>query len=303
MIHRRATIFFVFCLTVIFLASGCTATRMISRDITGKGGRLKKKIAFLPISNKPGYDGALRKSARAYLKAFVERSCDDLIVVDSQKSRDLLAEISHLPSGQIDNLALAERGRTLGLNVLLEESISGLEGVQGKCGIWGFRERCMLVKLSVSIKGYDIESGAILFEEVLQEMIEVSEPDWRDIKEGRAYRKDLADRLLAETVSEISKRTCEWVADAPWKGYTTYVSGNTFAITAGEDVGLVEGDILEVFGMREPIKGHAGQSYMVSGPKVGELKIISVHRNRAEAEATADLGSDLQEISHVKLKQ
>lgn len=302
MIRRRATIVFVFCLTAIFLAVGCTATRMISRDITGKGGRLKKKIAFLPISNKQGNDVALRKSARAYFKAFVERSCDDLVVVDSLESRDLLAEISHLPSGQIDNLGLAKRGRALGLNVLLEESISGLESVQGKCGIWGSRERCMLVKLSVRVKGYDVESGAIMFEEVLQEMIEVSEPDWRDIKEGRAYRKDLADRLLAETVSEISRRTCESVADTSWKGYITYAFGNTFALTAGEDVGLAEGDILEVFGMREPIKGHAGQSYLVSGPKVGELEITSVYRNRAEAEATEDLGSDFQEISHVKLK-
>jgi hypothetical protein len=275
----------------------------MTKDITGKGGRLKKKIAFLPISNKPGYDGALRKSARAYLKGFVERSCDDLVVVDSQETRGLLAEVPRLASGQIDNLALAERGRALGLNVVLEEGISGLESVQGKCGIWGSRERCMLVKLSVSVRGYDIESGAVLFEEVLQEMVEVSEPDWRDIKEGRGYRKDLADGLLAETVSEISKRTCEWVADELWKGYITYVSGNTFTLTAGEDVGLAEGDILEVFGMSEPIKGHAGQSYLVSGPKVGELKITNVRRNRAEAEATGDLGSDLQKTSHVKLKQ
>jgi hypothetical protein len=303
MIHRKVTIFFVFCLTVIFLAIGCTAARMVTKDITGEGGRLKKKIAFLPISNKPGYEGTLSNSARGYIKAFVERSCDDLVFVDSQESRDLLAEITRFPSGQIDNLALAERGRALGLNVVLEESISGLEGVQGKCGTWGFRDRCMLVKLSVSVRGYDIESGAVLFEEVLQKMVEVSEPDWRDIKEGREYRKELADRLLAETLSEISKRTCERVGDTFWKGYITYAYGNTFALTAGEDVGLVEGDIVEVFGMGEAIKGHAGQFYLVSGPKVGELRIISVHRNWAEAEATGDLGDDFPEVSHVKLKQ
>ncbi len=302
MIRIKGTIFVVFCLAAIFLATGCAATKEITKDITGKGGRLKKKIAFLPTLNKTGYGGdALKESAIAHFKSFVESSCDDLVIIDSQETRNLLAGIPRLPSGQIDNLSLVKLGRTLGLNVVLEQVLSELECVADKRGIWGFRNTSMLVQLSVRIRGYDIENGSILFEEVAREEIEVSEHDWQNIKERRGYHNELADRLLAKTMPEICETACELVGNERWKGYITAVSENTFILTAGNDVGLAEGDVLEVFGMSEPIRGHAGQSYLVSGPKIGELKVTKVHRNRAEA--TGDLESDLEKSSHVKLKQ
>jgi len=79
------------------------------------------------------------------------------------------------------------------------------------------------------------------------------------------------------------------------------VSENTFTLIAGTDVGLTIGDVLEVFGTGDSIEGQAGQFYLVSGSKIGELRITKVHRNRAEA--IGILGSDLQKISYVKLKR
>jgi hypothetical protein len=302
MIHTKGPTFVVFCLAVIFLASGCAATNKIAKDITGKGGRLKTKVAFLPTSNKVGSAGEVfEKSARAYFKDFVERSCDHLIIMNSEETRDLLADIPRLPSGQIDNLALAELGRALGLNVVLEEGISELECVAYKRGFWGFRSTRTFAELSVSLRGYDIESGAILFEEAVRDEVEISERECEDVRGRNGHHTQLADPLLAKIIPELGEKGCELVGDQLWKGYIISASGHTFTLTAGSDVGLAEGDVLDVFGMGEPVKGHAGQSYLVSGPKIGELKITRVYGNRAEA--TGDLASDLQEISHVKLKQ
>jgi hypothetical protein len=302
MIRAKGTVFILFCLAAIFLSVGCAATKKITKDITGKGGRLKKKIAFLPTFNKTGYGGeAFAKLVRTNFKTSVESSCDDLIIIDSQETLNLLAEIPLLPSGRIDNMALAKLGRALGVSVVLEEGLSGLECLAEKRGIWGLRNTRMLVQLSVSLRGYDTESGAILFEEVVQGEVEVAESAWKDIKERTGFSKEVADRLLAQAMPEISERACDVIGSERWKGYVTSVSGNTFGLTAGRDVGLAEGDVLEVFGVSEPIKGDAGQSYFVSGPKIGELKITKVHGDRAEA--TRVLGSDLEKSSHVKLKE
>jgi hypothetical protein len=300
--RTKGTITIVLCLMTIFLAIGCATTKKITKDIIGSGKTLKKKTAFLPTVNKTGYGGKdFQEAARAHLDTFLKRFSDDLIIVDSPKTRSLLEQIPRLPSGQLDNLALAKLGRALGLNAVLEETLCEIECVADKCGIWGFRNACMLVQLSVRVRAYDIETGAILFDDVINDEAEVSERDWLDIKERRGYHKEVADRLLTKTTAGTCKRLCELLGNEPWKGYITSVSENTFTLIAGNDVGLAAGDILEVFGTSEPIKGQAGQFYLVSGSKIGELRTTRVHRDRAEA--IGILGSDLQKSSHVELKR
>lgn len=298
----KGTITIALCLMTIFLALGCATTKKITEDIMCNRKALKKKIAFLPIVNKTGYGGKdFQESARAHLKTFFDCFRDDLIIVDSPKTSSLLEQVHRLPSGQIDSFSLAHLGRTLGLNAVLEETLSEIECVADKCGIWGFRSVCMLVQLSVRVRAYDIETGAILFDEDVSDEVDVSEHDWQNIKERSGYHKEIADRLLTKTTARICKRLCEPLGNEPWKGYITSVSENTFTLIAGNDVGLAAGDILEVFGTSEPIEGQAGQFYLVSGSKIGELRTTKVHRNRAEA--IGILGSDLQKSSHVKLKR
>lgn len=301
-IQRKGIMAIAFSLMAIFLAIGCGATKKITKEIVGGGKVLKKKIAFLPTLNKTGYGGKdFPGSARAHLNTFLKRFCDDLTIIDSQKTRSLLEQIPRLPSGQIDNLALAKVGRALGLSAVLEESLSEIECVTDNRGIWGFRNACMLVQLSARVRAYDIETGAIIFDEVVNDEVVAPEHDWQDIREKSGYHKEIADRLLTKTTARICKRVCELLGNEPWKGYITSVSKNTFSLGAGNDVGLATGDVLEVFGMSEPIRGQGGQFYLASGLKIGELRVTRVHRNRAEA--IKILGSDLQKSSHVKLKQ
>jgi len=306
MIRTKVTTLVFFCFVAILLATGCATTKKISKeiakDITGRGGSLKKKIALLPSSNKMGYEAdPLAQLARPQFKSSLEKSCDDLLITDSEQTQNLLAEVPRFSSGRIDNLALAEVGKALGLNVVLEQTLSALKCVTDKRGIWGFRDTCMLVQLSVSVRGYDISTGAILFEEVVHDEVEVSENDWQSIMQRGEYNEEVAHQLLAKIMPEACERVCESIGNEHWKGYITSVTGSTFGLTAGRDVGLAEGDELEVFGMGESIRCNAGQSYLVSGPKIGELRITKVKENWAEA--TGDLESEPQKISHVKFKQ
>lgn len=302
MMRREVTVAIVFCLATVFFSIGCAATKKITKDITGKGGRLKKRIAFLPTVNKTGYGGdTFEASARAWVTDELNRSCDDLIIVDSEKTRNLPEQIPRLASGDLDNLALAKLGRALGLNAVLEEHLFRLECLAYKRGIWGFRDICKVVQLHVRVRVHDMETAAILLDEIVQEEVVVSEQDWQDIKDRRAYHKEITDHLLTEATPEICERVCELVGDRPWRGYFTSVSENTFTLSAGTDVGLNVGDVLEVFETGQPIKGQAGKVYFVSGPKIGEVQISKVFKDRAEAFGV--LRTQLDRISHVELKE
>lgn len=302
MIHTKGRMVLVFFLTALLLTTGCATTKKIAEDITGKGGRLKKKMAFLPaVYNTSSQDGVFPQIDGLRLKSLLEDSCEDLIILDSQKGDDLLSQIPRLSSGDVDNLALIETGRALGLNAILVESPSEIECLADKCGIWGFRHGCTFAELSVGLRAYDIETGAVLFYEVLRDKIEVSEQACQDIREGKGGQLDLAAQLVDKITSETCEKVCDRLGAEPWKGYLTPVAENTFSLPAGIDVGLSEGDVLEVFGASEPILGYAGQSYLVAGRKIGELRVTRVFLTHAEA--VGDLGDTSQQNNYVKLKR
>ena len=206
-----------------------------------------------------------------------------------------------LPSGQIDNLALANLGRIFGLSAVVNQTIGQMECLTEKRGIWGFRRICRLSRLSFRVRVYDIQTTAILLDEIVEEDVEVSEYDWDNIKTAHGYNKGMASRLLAKVTGKTGKMICECLAEEPWKGYIITGSDKTFTISAGTDVGLTVGDVLEVFGLGEPMKGQAGHLYVVSGPKIGEIKVTKVKKDRAEAAGI--LGYDLEQSSFVQLKR
>ena len=301
-IHIKGILTGFLCLISVLLVIGCATTKKITGDIMGEGMTLKKKIAFLPTVNNTGYGGKdFQESARVFLNTLLKRNCDNIINIDSPKIRDLLKQVPRLPSGQLDTMALANIGRTFGLNAVLEESLSEIECVEDKRGIWGFRDICTLAQLSVRIRAFDIETGAILIDEVVRDEVEVADFDWQGIKQRRGYHKETGARLLTKITPEISEKICDLLGNEPWKGYIASATEDAYTITAGKDVGLAIGDVLEVYGTREPIAGQAGQFYLVSGPKIGELRVAKVYKNRAEA--IWILGSGLQNSSYVKLKR
>jgi hypothetical protein len=291
-----------FCFVVVLLTIGCATTKKITADITGHGGGLKKKIAYLPTVNKTGYGGdVFKESARAQFNNTLSSFCDDVIIVDSEKIRGLLEEIPRLPSGQLDTLVLAKLSRALGLNTVLEEDLFLLECLDDKRGIIGFRDDCKIVQLHLRVRVYDVETAAVILDEIVRDDVVVSEKEWLEIKERREYHEEIATHLLKKTTAEICERVCELVSEKPWKGYFTSVSENTYVVSAGSDVGLEVGDVLEVFEAGEPIKGRGGQVYLVSGPKIGEVHIRKIFNDRAEAYGTLRISFD--RISHVKLKE
>ncbi len=293
-----ASLYFVGCL---FLP-GCATTEKITADILGKGRRLSKKISFLPPVNGSGYGGEdFQQAAAAQLKAFLSRRCDNLRIMDSRYILKAFEDMPRLSSGQIDNLALANLGRTFGLSAVVNQTIGQMEGLTEKRGIWGFRRLCRLARLSLRVRVYDIQTTAILLDEIVEEDVEVSEYEWDNIKTGNGYNKGIASRLLAKMTGKAGKMICERLAEEPWKGYIITGSDNTFTISAGTDVGLTVGDVLEVFGLGEPMKGQEGHIYLVSEPKIGEIKVTKVKKDRAEAARI--VGYDLEQSSFVQLKR
>ncbi|NVM20555.1 MAG: hypothetical protein HWN68_02105 [Desulfobacterales bacterium] len=288
-------------LAACLLAAGCATTEMIAADIMANGRNLRKKMAFLPTVNDPACgDQHIQTAARTQLKTFLSRRCDRLFILDPGSPYKAIEKIPRLASGHVDKLTLTKLGRTQGLCAVLEQRIGPIELVTEKHGIWGFRDTCPAARLSLRLRAYEVETASVLFDDTIRRTVVLSEDERDDATKTGQYDNEIINRLLGKAIPEIGKKLCRRMYKESWKGYITDASGNTFTLTAGKDVGLAEGDVLEVFAMGEPIRGHGGHIYLIPGPKMGEIKVTRVQWDRAEA--IGIVGSDLEKSNCVKLK-
>jgi predicted small secreted protein len=300
-IVKKGITIITFLFLCALLASGCATTRKITDDVLGKGRALKKKIGFLPAAKNAGFGGEdLEKTASAQLKDYLERRCDGLTIMNSRKIREALAGIPRLGSGPIHNPAIANLGRDHGLGVVLEQKVAGVEYITDKRGIWGFRHISKLARVSFLVRAYDVETTALVFDEIVEEEVELSEGVWNQAKKTGSYNTDLAQPILSKIIPETGKLICERLAEEPWKGYVVGSSDRGLTISGGKDVGLAAGDILEVFGKGKEIEGQGARVYFLPGPKIGEVKVTNVDKDRAEAINLS--GHNLENSWSVKLK-
>jgi hypothetical protein len=292
-------LFFVVICTFIF---GCATTKKIADDIMGPDRVIQKKIVFLPTVNKTGFGGKdLEVATSLRLKIALAADCEALIISDTREVREAFSEIPRLASGQIDKLVLAEKGRVHGVNAVVEQTISVVEFSTEKRGIWGFREDTPLLHAVFRIRIYDVETTATYLDEVFRHEMVLSESLLElEANSASPYHEEYNRILLDKIIPEISDHVCQRLEEMPWSGFVVDSTHDTYTLSSGSDVGLAEGDVLEVFEMGEPLSGFGDHVYLMAGPKIGEIKISQVHESRAEAVSIS--GSGFEKSCCVRIK-
>ena len=300
----KNTVYFLasMCIMAVFLVPGCAATKKIAKDIFRDENHLKKKIAFFPGTNQSRRGGQeLGPLISASLKNHMSLHCQDLVIIDSTDTRDRLEDIPFLVMGNRDNMALAQAGRILGLNAVLESTLIDIWFTSEKRGIWGFRDDVPLMKVTLEVKAYDIETTATLVNDVFLEEVALNEETYREGDELSQYSLALIKTVLKQIVSKIADQVCEGLLDAPWKGFIVGRDGDAFVISAGRDVGLKEGDEVEVRSMADPMEGLGGEYFLLPGEKMGELRVTKVFPDKAFAALVFSDG-DVEKSCSIRLK-
>nr|HID57774.1 hypothetical protein [Desulfobacterales bacterium] len=285
-----------------FFIFGCATTEKIAKDIIGHEKFVKRKMAFLPFANLSRLGGnELQQRLLTQLITFLKRNCGYIYVVSGKKPEAQITSVPRLASGQIDNLAMARVGRQLGLNAIAAGTISDIQCTKEKRGIWGFRKEEYTVRLIFHLRVYDIETMALLLYKELEEKMEVSEDEWVAIKRRNSYNQQILENLVSRIASRAGKIICEVLKEQPFKAFITSSRNHEFIISAGMDVGLKKGDVLEVYESQGTIKGKGGQFYLLSGSKTGEVKVIKVFAHRATLAKA--MGKGFENSSHLLLKR
>lgn len=301
MFPKKINIIAGIALVVSFFIMGCTTVHEINRDLSGSDSILKKKIAVLPFKDLTGYkDNMFGTMAQSIFKTSLSEHCKPIIVEDDKRDR-YLEEMARLDSGNVDPVQQNRVARALGLNAILTGTLLDITITEERKGLWLFKDTFPVAFLELEVHLYDIETNAILLSKPVKAKVTISDQYRTNLKDNQQCDPRLVEELLQRTARQLSEKICTVMAKEPWKGYVISFENNEVEISAGTDVGLRKGNVLEVFRREQPIKGTDGKIYLISGPTIGNIKIKKVSRHTAIAEIVS--GADFDKSNCVKLNQ
>jgi len=287
MYHFKIIAAYVVC--AIFGMAGCSFQNPI-RTIGFSNTGLKKKIAVLP-AEQVLKDERLRLLFEKSLVDNIEKKCPYLILLKPEQTKSL--QIS-------DNLALAEAGKASGLNAIVRARLGTVSIGKEEKGFPMFKHLRNTASLYADIQIFDTGTAAKLMEQSLTRNAEPDDADIDLIKAGKDSGVHFMENTLSDMAAEFAVKICDTIAAQPWQSYVISGSKGVYTISGGKDVGIQLGELMDVYDRGETLTGAQGQRFFKPGPKIGELKVIAVFPDRAEAIPFS--GKDFKEGSSVRQK-
>lgn len=267
-------------------------TKKLTRKIRFSDDDLQRMAAVIGFENKSLYRSKdFTLLFRKGIPEFLNNECDDVTVADPDDDENLkgFKELPMLPSGRVDNFALAIIGRGLGLNAVVTGSLDDiglLDELRGM--VW--KDTHHLIQILVSVAVYDTETGAKILDQNFSRKVEIEELDYELMQsEGKMILPDL-NETLSDLIKEMGETICWAVEDQSWNGFIIAVNGDNIILSAGSRAGLEPGDEFEVFDTSRIIEGLNGQRFFYHGQKTGEIRIVEVEPNKAKAVIVSDKG-------------
>jgi len=279
-------------------------TKQITRDFTMPDDDMKRKIGILDFENKSLHkSGDFQKVFHKGLPDYMNEKCEGLIVAghDSGGPMRLLTEPPRLESGAIDNYALAVIGRKLGFNAIVTGSLEDIRIVDELKGVLWTKDTHHFIKVFVRVEVYDTLTGTKLLDDTLEREVEIDDLEYQLIRQDAALRLPDLNETLNHLLADIGDNICYALKGQRWHGYITEIQDDTYVISSGRQVGLELGNTLEVYDSSRIIEGVGGRRFFTPGLKIGEIQIISITDDQAEATLTS--GDAIKEGSTVQRKK
>lgn len=301
-IGRPLALLLMLAATLLLALGGCASLKKTLREAASEN-RVKKKIGLTYFENRTGVDPkAFAQNFDRRLDArIVEGSPDTLLVTPENKTfLDYLTKLPRLPSGLVNNLALAESGRKYGFDAVVSGSLLEMKVEKEVSGLLWFKKSVPTIELLVGVEVYDTETGAKILDERFSRKSEISEIEEESLQAGQGTVRPILNELLRQLADTAAESICDALDRLPWKGFIISTRDDKVILSAGKDSGLLPGDVLQVRDSVQVISGYEGQQFFLPGIKIGEIRITAVYPNRSEAVVAS--GKDIREGCTVELQ-
>ncbi|MBW1615519.1 MAG: hypothetical protein JRJ49_03100 [Deltaproteobacteria bacterium] len=276
-------------ITAALIFTGCFFNKKIAGAIPGlePGGKdLKKRIAviFKDNGSKNDIQNILYKVKESFLPEVADES-DDIIVLRDEKG-DIASEFLNLPvlySNNYDNLFLVPTGRRIGLDAAVFIS-ADIVSRRKAVGYFMFKKHVNFSVVEIKATVYDMETGAKLLDKVFAEEVEREYDDFIDIADEE-NKIDFSEyeEVIIDIAEDAAEEVCEAIEAEEWKGYIIKRDKDKAIISAGNQAGLTEGDIFNIYNSGSTVKSADTQHFFIPGKKIGTLQVTVAEQEASRA--------------------
>ncbi len=305
---RKIPVLILLLATALFCGCGAYSnlkktTENVVRDFRAPDDDLKKTVFRAGLNNLVAaaqQDMGATIDSR-YLEA-LPQSCPNLLFTGTENSTDSQAMklLFQKSAGPLDNLALIRIGKQSGISAVVSSRFDAIAVRQQDTGFLWFRKKHPFAWVSATTEVYDTETGAKYLDKTFTRELKLTDEAAESIRKGSIGSVPAVEKAVFEIIQEMADAICDSLIRKPWKGYVTNVSGETLTLSSGSRSGLSAGRVLMVYEPGPRIQGAEGQTFLLPGKKIGEIRITTVSSDSAEAEATS--GGGFQADNVVKTK-
>ena len=288
---------------LVFGLAGCSTTTELYHTVMPGGTytELKKRVLLLPFKDQADLGPEKVEDFTSRLSTLLDKK-GHFLIIRPTKPIPTSTKIRSPGYGIIIDPDQAEWAEEMGVNVLLTVVIPPFEVQTEKKGIWPFRKFRRMLEMSIVVNALDVTNGTLLLTHLESRTIKLPDPDELEVDEfdpsldekairmlsGQSYKPSEIDqnklnKAWSDIVKDQASAITEALGEQPWSGRILSVDSQKILINAGQDVGLKQGTLFDVFSQGETIVSATGRSFNLLGRKVGEIEVVDTMTQHASA--------------------
>jgi len=260
---------------------GCSSrtTRRIAFDLKSPDAHLKKQIGIAYLKNHTTFgDVGLNTFFERELITHLKEEGPNLLI-KKPGDREFPAAIFEpvlMANGQIDNLALAQAGRQIGLNAVLVCTLYDVRQEQETTGMLWFKGTRAFIYVQVLTEVFDTLTGAKILDEGYIREIELSKERSTLMRDDLTLTTSTIMEGLTKLIPDMSEDIIDVVLTKPWRGFIRATSGSKVFISSGRRAGVRKEDLFEVNQGDRILAGTDGQRFFLPSGPYAKLKVTTV---------------------------
>lgn len=263
------------------------------------GDKLRKRVVVAPFLDQVGLS---KDKLDQYRAEFIDALKEDkaLVIHDIPGFAPTRAQIRSPQFGIVIDPDLEKRAEALGMNVLITVVLNPVDIEYTRVGFYPFRWLKKQLTISVVANAADTVNGTLFLTQLESRVVKVP----KELQEDKDLPDILAHKDFSQTISRLLDREASAVKRAldshPWAGKILSADEGKLMISAGTDVGVVPGDIFEVFSRGESLRSAGGTHIFLLGQKIGEIKVTEVKEEYSAAVPLSDTKFQAGEVIRLK---
>jgi hypothetical protein len=293
----------IYLVILAFGLLGCSTTKDLYHTVMPGDTytELKKRVLLLPFTDQADLGPENVEHFTSGLITLLDKK-GHFLIIRPEKPVPTSTKIRSPGYGILIDPKQAEWAEKMGMNVLLTVVIPPFEVQTERKGIWPFRKFRRMLEMSMVVNALDVTNGTLLLTHLESQRIKLPDPEELEVDEfdlsldekeiktrfSQSYKpSEIDQKKLNKAWSEIIKEQASAINKAlgkqPWSGRILSVDSQNIVINAGQDVGLKQGTLFDVFSQGETIVSATGRTFNLLGRKVGQIKVVETMAQQASA--------------------